>query len=92
MFTNTFMEQDKTTIQDKIYQYVLQQTFAEKDKIQNDTLIFKEGYLDSMGFIMLITFIEEEFNIKTSDSDLIEENFESIDAMTSYIIRKKSRL
>jgi len=85
------MEQDTVKIKDKIYQYVLQQTYAEKNKIQNDTLIFKEGFLDSMGFIMLITFIEDEFDIKTSDADLIEENFESIEAMTSYILRKKTR-
>ena len=45
-----------------------------------------------MGFIMLITFIEDEFGIKTSDADLIEENFESINAITSYILRKKQEL
>ena len=67
----------------------MQHTFAEKHKIQNDSLMFKEGFFDSMGFIMLITFIEEEFVIKTSDADLIEENFESINAITSYILRKK---
>lgn len=83
------MDLDTLTIKLKINQYILQQTFAEKDKIQNDTLIFKEGFFDSMGFIMLITFIEEEFDIKTSDADLIEENFESVNAITSYILRKK---
>ena len=82
------MEQDTLTIKQKINQYVLQQTFAEKHNIQNDTLIFKEGYFDSMGFIMLITFIEEEFSIKASDADLIEENFESIDAITDFVGRK----
>ena len=79
------------TIKQKVNEYVLQHTFAEKHKIQDDSLIFKEGYFDSMGFIMLITFIEEEFALKTSDSDLIEENFESINAITSYILRKKSK-
>ena len=59
------------------------------DKIQDDSMFFKEGYLDSMGFIMLITFVEDEFGFKTSDSDLVEENFESINAISSYIIRKK---
>jgi len=83
------MEQDISTIKQKVNQYVIQQTFAEKHKIQDDSLIFKEGYFDSMGFIMLITFIEDEFTFKTSDSDLIEENFESINAITSYILRKK---
>ena len=89
MFTILSMEQDISTIKQKVNQYVIQQTFAEKHKIQDDSLIFKEGYFDSMGFIMLITFIEDEFTFKTSDSDLIEENFESINAITSYILRKK---
>jgi len=85
------MEQDTITIKEKINKYVLQHTFAEQDKIKDDSLIFKEGYFDSMGFIMLITFIEDEFVLKTSDSDLIEENFESINAITAYILRKKSK-
>jgi len=37
---------------------------------------------------MLITFIEDEFDFKTSDADLVEENFESINAITGYILRK----
>ena len=84
------MEQDVSIIKEKVNQYVLQHTFAEKNKIHDDSLIFKEGYFDSMGFIMLITFIEEEFALNTSDADLIEENFESINAITSYIQRKKN--
>jgi acyl carrier protein len=42
-----------------------------------------------MGFIALITFLEEEFSIKTNDSDLIEENFESIDAISMFVSRKQ---
>ena len=82
------MTQDTSTTRKKVKQYVLQEAFAEKNKIQNDSLIFKEGYFDSMGFIRLITFIEEEFGIKIIDADLIEENFESINALTDFIDRK----
>jgi acyl carrier protein len=42
-----------------------------------------------MGFIMLITFLEEEFGIKTIDADLVEENFESVNAISDFIIRKQ---
>jgi acyl carrier protein len=41
-----------------------------------------------MGFVLLITFLEEEFGVKTVDADLIEENFESINAITDFIVRK----
>lgn len=88
MYPILSMTQDTFTIRQKVKQYVLQETFAEKNKIQNNSLIFKEGYFDSMGFIRLITFIEEEFGIKIIDADLTEENFESINALTDFIDRK----
>jgi acyl carrier protein len=45
-----------------------------------------------MGFILLIDFIEEKFVIKTSDTDLIEENFESISAIADFISKKRSQM
>jgi acyl carrier protein len=75
-------------IKEKVNQYVLGAVYAEKEKIKNSSLIFKEGYFDSMGFMMLIAFIEEEFKITATDADLVEENFESIDAIASYVLTK----
>ena len=79
---------DTTTAKEKIRNYIVQSSHADADKIKDESLIFKEGFFDSMGFIMLITFLEEEFGIKTVDSDLIEENFESINAISEFIQRK----
>lgn len=84
------MNTDTTAIRDKVKEYILQATYVEKDKIKDDSLIFKEGFFDSMGFVVLITYLEENFGIKTSDADLVEENFESINAITDFIIRKNS--
>jgi len=81
---------DEIAVREKIKDYIHQATFVEKVKIQNDSLIFKEGYFDSMGFVVLITFLEENFDIKTIDADLIEENFESINAITDFVIRKRN--
>jgi acyl carrier protein len=79
---------DQAVIQEKIKQYILQASHVEANKIKNESLIFKEGFFDSMGFIMLITFLEEEFGIKTIDADLVEENFESINAISDFVKRK----
>jgi acyl carrier protein len=79
---------DQADVQEKIRQYILQSSHVEANKIKNESLIFKEGFFDSMGFIMLITFLEEEFGIKTVDADLIEENFESINAISDFVKRK----
>ena len=82
------MKHDQLITKEKVKAYIHQAAHIDSEKIKDESLIFKEGYFDSMGFIMLITFIEEEFGIKTNDTDLTEENFESINAITDFIIRK----
>lgn len=84
------MVQDEIAVKERVKDYIQQASFVEKDKIKDDSLIFKEGYFDSMGFVVLITFLEENFGIKTGDEDLVEENFESINAITDFIVRKTS--
>lgn len=82
------MTQEAIEIKNKVKEYILETVHAEKEKIKEDSFIFKEGYIDSMGFITLIAFLEEEFKIQTGDADLLEENFESITAITDFVIRK----
>jgi acyl carrier protein len=82
------MTPDVSTSKEKIRNYIVQTSHADANKIKDESLIFKEGFFDSMGFIMLITFLEEEFGINTVDSDLIEENFESVNAISEFILRK----
>ena len=79
---------NENQIKEKVYQFISEQTYADPGNIQYDTLIFKEGYFDSMGFITLITFLEDEFNVKTEDKDFIEENFESVNAIANYVTQK----
>jgi acyl carrier protein len=77
-------------IKNKIRQYVIEATYAAPDQVKDDSLIFAEGIFDSMGFVLLINFIEEAFHFKAKDSELLEDNFESIDAMSRFVERKIS--
>ena len=77
-------------ITEKVKKYILDATLGENDKIDDSTLIFQEGFFDSMGFVMLLGFLEEAFCIKPSDAELVEENFESINAITKYILSKET--
>jgi acyl carrier protein len=75
-------------IKNTIRQYVIETTYASPDQVKDDSLIFAEGIFDSMGFVMLINFIEETFHFKAKDSELLEDNFESIDAMARFVESK----
>ena len=75
-------------IKDKIRQYIIETTYASPDQVKDESLIFVEGIFDSMGFVLLINFIEETFAIKAKDSELLEDNFESINAMANFVASK----
>lgn len=75
-------------IKEKIRQYIIETTYAAPDQVKDESLIFVEGIFDSMGFVLLINFIEETFAIKAKDSELLEDNFESINAMANFVASK----
>jgi acyl carrier protein len=69
----------------KILDFVCKMTFTDQNNINNETLLFEEGIFDSMSMINLISYLEEDFSIKVYDSELDAENFESIDAIASFL-------
>jgi len=82
------MDSIRLTIRKKVREHIFHELITNTNKISDESLIFREGFIDSMGFIMMLTFIDETFGIKVNDEDLVEENFESINAITEFIFRK----
>lgn len=76
---------------EKLKSFISEATFTEIENIKNETLLFEEGLFDSLGFLSLISFIEEEFGIEVGDDELNETNFESILAIEKYITKKESK-
>lgn len=79
-------------IKNELFSYVKENTFKETDSLKSDTMIFVEGIFDSMGFALMLDYLETKFQITAEDSDLVEENFESIDALAEFITRKNPAL
>ena len=50
-----------------IFNYIDKNTHSDTKIITLETKLFREGVFDSMGFVLLIDFLEENFQIKTSD-------------------------
>ena len=75
-------------IKKSIHQYIANETKSDTNQIKDGTLIFEQGIFDSIGLLLLIDFINENFNVKTNDDELLMENFESINSMANFITRK----
>ncbi|MEE4256687.1 MAG: acyl carrier protein [Bacteroidales bacterium] len=82
------MKSDLLEIKERVRSYIHEKVHAEKDKVKDDSMIFTEGFIDSMGFMDLVVFLEQEFSMRTVDADLLEENFESINAISDFVLRK----
>ena len=76
-------------VRSKIREYIKESTFDDVKKISDQTLIFEEGVLDSMGLLFLIEFLDETFNVKVSDEELNPKNFESVDNIVSFVDQKQ---
>ena len=67
-------------------EYIKEQYDAQLDIQEN---IFNSGIIDSIGFVNLIGFISETFEIEFEPEDLIEDNFFSLERMAQVILQKK---
>lgn len=76
---------------EQLRSFISEITFTDIEKIKEDTLIFEEGIFDSLGFLSLISFLDEEFGVEVGNDELSEENFESINAIAAFIAKKTKR-
>lgn len=72
----------------KIRQHIFKATLSDGDIIKDESLIFELGLLNSMGLLYLIDFIKVEFDVDVTDNELIKENFECINNITSFVNNK----
>jgi len=77
---------------EQLRNFISEITFTDVEKIKEDTLIFEEGIFDSLGFLSLIGYLDEEFGIEVENDELVEENFQSVNAISAFINSKKGIL
>lgn len=79
-------------IQKKIEEYIVNNFLFGDDslKINNSDSFMERGIIDSTGMLELITFTEEEFSIEIEDDEMIPENLDSLNNISSFVLRKKA--
>ncbi len=60
------------------------------DAVQADDELLTVGMLDSLQLMRLVQFIEDQFDRKIPPGDLILENFQTVNAIVSYLEQGKT--
>jgi acyl carrier protein len=58
-------------------------------EVRDDDDFLTLGVVDSLGFVELVEEVQSRYGIAVEDVDITEDNFGSIDAITSYVARKQ---
>ena len=72
--------------------YILENFLFTDDQsvLSNNDSFLNKGILDSTGILELIYFLEDEFDIKVEDDEMIPNNLDSIVNLVAFINKKKS--
>lgn len=83
---------DITTIKNEIRDFIASLSYIDPTMIHDDTLIIRDSVIESIGIIQMVVFVEENYGVQMTDKDLIEENFESVNAITKLIQQKLANI
>ena len=64
--------------------------FGQDENLTDESSFLGQGIIDSTGVLELIAHLEENYSIKVNDMELLPENLDSLNAVTSFVERKRA--
>jgi acyl carrier protein len=76
---------------DRIREFVSEEFLVEEDigPLRDDSPLL-EGWMDSLGLMRLVAFLEEEFDVQIDDVEITEENFRTVAHVARLVERSRS--
>jgi acyl carrier protein len=79
-----------TDIRQEIRDFVVKSfLFGQDQDLKENASFLDAGIVDSTGVLELVAHLEERYGIKVADDELIPDNLDSIDAIATFIERKR---
>lgn len=75
------------TISEHLEKFLLAEVAVDlgRKSLTLDEDLLEQGIIDSLGIMKLVLFMEETFNIRIADEDIIPDNFQSLSAMARFV-------
>lgn len=58
----------------------------------DDTSFLENGVVDSMNVMELVMFVEETFHVSVKDEEVVPDNFDSIQSLANYVMKKQEKV
>ncbi len=80
-----------STVREQIREFIVDNFLMGEDSedLKDDSSFLEEGIIDSTGVLELVEFLEDTFQIKVDDEELVPENLDSINNLCTYLEKKR---
>ena len=77
---------------EQVRQYILENFLFSTDTslLGLDESFLERGLIDSTGMLEVILYLEENFDVKVGDNEMVPENLDSVNRIAAFIERKKA--
>lgn len=58
--------------------------------LSDEASLLSQGIIDSTGVLELVGFIEDAFGISVDDNEMVPQNLDSVQSISTFIDRKKA--
>ena len=62
--------------------------FGDDKELRSDTSLLEAGIIDSTGILELISYLEEHYQIRVKDDELVPENLDTIVSICAFLSKK----
>jgi acyl carrier protein len=62
--------------------------FGDASLLKDDISFLNSGIIDSTGMLELIMFIEQKYQLKIQDEEMVPENLDSVNNIVQFLTRK----
>jgi acyl carrier protein len=79
------------SIESEIRDYIAANLLFSPDGFHypDDASFLREGIIDSIGVMELVTFVQSTFKIKVDQAEVTPENFDSVTRLAAFVRRKQ---
>lgn len=86
------MSNDTTDVRSRVRHYILENLLfsSDPDELPDEASLLDRGIIDSTGVLELVLFLEESFGLQVKASEMLPQNFDSVNAITAFVERARS--
>jgi acyl carrier protein len=76
-------------IREQVRDFITQNfLFAGGPRLEDDVSLLEHDIVDDTGMLELVLFVEETYGLSVPEEDLLPDNFDTVNRVAAYVVRK----